>query len=126
MNSTTKILTASFLILSVLIGAPLLLAPGRFLGLFAWSPVDPLLSRVLGAALLGMAWGAWQLLMKPDAKDGTTIIEMFAIFTLLSGFGWMRNLLGSYWWPGIWAVMVLFLIFGCAWLLVRIRFGKDG
>ncbi len=121
MNAAQNILTAIFLTLCILIGAPLLLAPGWFLGLFAWAPVDPLISRVLGAAMLGMGWGAWQLLKKLEAAQGKTIIEMFLIFTMLSGVGWLRNLAGSHWWPGIWAIMVIFFIFGLAWLTVRIR-----
>jgi hypothetical protein len=44
---------------------------------------------------------------------------------LLSGLGWLRNLVGSFWWPGIWVIMVFFFIFGAAWLIVRMRVGKS-
>lgn len=121
MSTYNRVLSILFLFFCALTGAPLLIGPGRFLGLFSWAPVDPLISRVLGAALLGMAWGAWRTLQKPEIKGRKLSSEMFVIFTFGSGFGWLRNLLGSYWWPGIWAVLGLFFLFGFAWLLVRIR-----
>jgi hypothetical protein len=33
---------------------PLLFVPGKFMSLFGWSPVDPIMSRLVGAALLGI------------------------------------------------------------------------
>jgi hypothetical protein len=46
--------------LCLFFGSGLLLAPGRFLGMFYWAPVDPPL-RIFGAALLAMGWLAWRM-----------------------------------------------------------------
>ncbi len=39
-------------VLSGVLGLVLLTVPGRFLQMIGWGPVDPILSRILGAALL--------------------------------------------------------------------------
>ena len=70
---------ATFLIhaiVSVLFGAPLLLAPGRFLGLFDWAPIDPLTSRLLGSALLALGWGSYRSWRSTTWKDISAIVEM--------------------------------------------------
>jgi hypothetical protein len=41
-------------VLDVLFGLPLLLAPEIMLPLFGWRPIDPILSRLVGAALMGI------------------------------------------------------------------------
>jgi len=58
MSRLLKLALLIYGIVTFVFGAPLLLAPGRFLDFFGWAPVDPLLSRLLGAALLGMTWSA--------------------------------------------------------------------
>lgn len=121
MNLWLRFLFIAYLVLCLLVGAPLLLAPGRFLGIFSWAPIDPLITRLLGAALLGMAWGSWRAIQKPDSKAIPTLIEVFMVFTMLGGIGMLRNMLGSYWWPGIWGIVIVLFAFAFSWILARIR-----
>jgi hypothetical protein len=59
MKPVQKFISYLFCVLCLFFGSGLLLAPGRFLGMFYWAPVDPHLSRIFGAALLAMAgWSA--------------------------------------------------------------------
>ncbi len=115
MGTLTKTLFYVFMIICLITGLPLLLAPGRFLALFAWAPIDPLISRLLGAALLGMAWGAWRSLRQNDLRQAIVAIEIFIIFCLLGAIGWFRHLFVAYWWPGIWVIAFLLLVFGLFW-----------
>jgi hypothetical protein len=125
MSKSLKILYITFMVVCVIVGAPLLLAPGRFLGTFSWAPIDPLISRVLGAALLGMAWGCFRALNQKETREPVILIEVFMVFTLLSAIGWLRHLLFAYWWPGIWATEFVMLLFGVAWLIARLRWTKS-
>jgi len=47
-------------VLSSVLGVILLLAPGRFLPWLSQAPIDPIISRILGAARLAMGWGSLQ------------------------------------------------------------------
>ena len=124
MSTSFKILSVFFLILCLFAGAPLVLAPGRFLGAFGWAPIDPLVSRLLGAALLGMAWGAWRVLRQSKVEAAQVLSEVFLIFTLLGAIGWLRNIIGAYWWPGIWGIVGLLLVLAIAWIWARFRLLK--
>jgi len=42
-------------IVALILGVPLLIIPGTFLGSIGWVTVDVLISRLLGAALLALA-----------------------------------------------------------------------
>ena len=102
----------------LLVGAPLLLVPGKFLGILQWAPIDPLISRLMGAAMLGMAWGAWQTLRRDDLHMASLLAEINFVFTFSGAIGWLRHLVVARWWPGIWATSILILIFSLAWAYV--------
>ncbi len=110
-------------VVTFVFGAPLLLAPGRFLALFGWAPVDPILSRVLGACLLALAWSSFRGWQATETAQVGTLVEMEAVFTILGAAGVLRHLLtGAYYpWP-VWFLFVLLAIFAVAW--VYFRFAK--
>ena len=59
----SKALKTTFLvhaIFAALGGGILLLIPGRFLLWLGWAPIDPIMSRLFGAALLALAWSSFQ------------------------------------------------------------------
>ena len=110
-------------IVGVLVGAPLLLAPGRFLGWIGWAPVDPVISRLLGAASLALAWSSFR-----GAGAGATmqriLVEMELAFTVLGCVGLLRHLLKAHYPLMVWLTFVVLAAFGVAWaifLLAMIR-----
>ena len=105
-------------ILSILVGAPLLFAPGRFLGIFGWSPVEPLLSRLLGAALLAFAWLSLRNLRINDDRQALFAVESELLFCFLGSLGFVRHLILPSWYPPmVW--IVFFILAGGAilWLV---------
>jgi hypothetical protein len=108
-------------IVAFVLGAPLLLAPGRTLGLFGWAPVDPLISRILGAALLGLAWSSFRGWRAAERKQVAVLIELEAIFCVLSCIGMVRQTFGYYYPYYVWALLVILAAFAVAWVYALVR-----
>ena len=90
----SKSLRYTFLVhavVALLFGAALLAAPGRTLGLFGWAPVDPLLSRVLGAALLALAWGSFRGFRAAERWQVALLVELEAVFCVLACRGCLAH-----------------------------------
>jgi hypothetical protein len=119
-----KALKYTFLIhaiIAFLFGAPLLLGPGRFLGLFGWEPIDPLVSRLLGAALLALAWGSWTGWRTTERAQVNLLIEMELVFTMLGSAGLLRHLLiAGYPWY-VWMVFAVLAVFAVVWIIFRFK-----
>jgi hypothetical protein len=124
MNGFQKTVFMLYGVICLLAGTPLLIAPGSFLGIFQWAPIDPLISRLLGAAMLGMAWGAWQTFHQDDLHLASLMVEIYFIFTIAGAIGWLRHLVVAHWWPGIWAVCIVMLVFSLAWAYVWYQLKK--
>ena len=103
------------------LGTPLLLAPGRFLELFKWAPIDPLISRLLGAALLALAWSSFQGFRAAERSQVKTVIVMEIIFTGLSTIGWLRHLTKGSWPLVVWLMFLLMVLFFLAWLVAYFK-----
>jgi hypothetical protein len=88
------------------------------LGLFGWSPVDPLLSRVLGAAVLAHAWSSFRVLRGSNPTTVAVLLEMEIVFTVLSGIGLLRHLLIANYPLMVWLVFALFAAFAVAWTIL--------
>jgi hypothetical protein len=115
MSSFLKSTFLVFGVLCLLAGAALLLAPGRSLGLLGWEPVDPLLTRLLGAALLGMAWGAWRVFRKAEKPQVSLLVELFCVFSALSTLGLVRHLVSAPYPLMVWILSALTLLFAILW-----------
>ncbi len=124
----SKIMKAALLIYGIvtfIFGVPLLFAPGRLLGLFSWEPVDPLMSRLLGAALLGMAWSALRAWRASEQERTILLVEAYATFNLLGAVGLGRHLFsGSYYPFYVWFVFGLLVVFGVIWVLLAVLANK--
>ena len=124
MNTFQKGSFYLFGILCLVVGVLLLLAPGRFLGTIQWAPVDPLISRMLGAALLGMSWGAWQALHSESTKLVYVLSEIFLIFTFLSSLGLLRHLVKTHWPFLVWGLFIALALFALDWVLILFQLRK--
>ena len=120
----SKALKNTFLIhaiVAAVFGALLLALPGQFLGWFGWQPVDPILSRVLGAALLALAWSSYRGFRAKERAQVSTLIEAEAVFTVLGALGVLRHLLfAGYPWY-VWLLFAVLALFAIAWLYFQFR-----
>jgi Co/Zn/Cd efflux system component len=116
----SKALKTTFLIHAVvglLFGAPLLIIPGRVLQWLGWAPIDPIISRVLGAALLALAWSSFRGWQAAERAQVALLLEMEAAFTVLGCIGLLRHLLSSSYPAMPWISFVILAIFAVAWIV---------
>jgi hypothetical protein len=108
------------MILSVILGVLLLVVPGRFLGWLGWAPIDPIISRVLGAALLALSWGDFRVWRRSTKAEARLFVEVQLGFAVLAAIGVLRHLVTG-WWPAIvWIVFGGFGLFALIWLGVLV------
>jgi hypothetical protein len=104
-------------VVAILPGVPLLLAPGRFLGWLGWAPIDPIISRFLGSALLALAWSSFRGARAPEGVQ-RVLVELEAVFCILCCVGLLRHLLFG-WWPAmVWITFAVFASFAVAWAVL--------
>ncbi len=120
----SKALKYTFLVhavVGVLFGVPLLIAPGRFLGWIGWAPIDPIISRLLGAALLALAWSSFRGWQATERAQVAILVKMEAVFTVLGCVGLLRHLLFAHYPAMVWIVFAILGIFAIAWIVSLLR-----
>lgn len=120
----SKLLKNTFLVHAVLsgvLGLVLLTVPGRFLQMLGWGPIDPILSRVLGAALLALAWGDYRGWRGVDQAAQTLFVQMQLAFAALAGLGVLRHLLAARWPVMVWLLFAGCVVFAALWGLALRR-----
>lgn len=116
----TKTLKTTFLahaIAALVLGAILLLMPGRFLQAIRWAPIDPIISRILGAALLALAWSSYRGWRARERARVALLVELEAVFTVLSCIGLLRHLTIGHWPATAWGTFAVFALFALAWIV---------
>jgi hypothetical protein len=116
MSRTLKVVFLVNAIIWVVLGVLLLAIPGRFLEWLAWSPIDPMISRVLGGAFLALAWGDFRAWRGLTWSEVTVFVEVQLVFSLLASVGLLRHLLKSGFPVQPWILLAIFAIFTVAWL----------
>jgi hypothetical protein len=99
---------------------PLFLAPGAVLGLLGWQAVDPLASRLVAAALLGI--GIESLLGRgADAATFRAMLNLKIIWSGAATLGclWSQLQDGGPW--GGWAILTIFVGSHALWVHYRLR-----
>jgi hypothetical protein len=120
----SRALNITFLIhaiVAVVFGLLMLLVPGRTLLFFGWAPIDPITSRILGAALLALAWSSFRGWQATERKQVQILVEMEAVFTVLASVGLLRHLLFARYLPIVWAMLALFVAFAVAWIVFLVK-----
>jgi hypothetical protein len=121
MSRSLRIIFGIHALVTLVLGAALLIAPGRFLGLFGWAPVDPLLSRVLGAALLALAWSSFRGWRATERGQVALLIELEAVFCVLACAGLLRQMIGYVYPWYVWTMLGVFALFAIAWIWALVR-----
>ncbi|NLS76909.1 MAG: hypothetical protein GXY76_06580 [Chloroflexi bacterium] len=102
-------------IMAGILGLVLWVIPGRFLQALGWAPIDPILSRLLGAALLALGWASflgWRA--KAGACTGA-LIQMELVYTVLGAVAVLRHLLVAHWPWMVWLLFVVLAGWAVAW-----------
>ena len=132
MSQSTKYTFLIHAIVAAIMGIPLLLVPGDFLPLFGWEAdgIDPLISRILGAAVVALAWSSYRGWRALDWEQVRITVEAEVVFTILAVIGMLRHIIGfeapsDIWinnWPfGVWLIFFIFVAFAAAWLVALRR-----
>lgn len=108
-------------VVAVLFGLPLLIAPGRFLDVFGWAPIDPIMSRLVGAALLALGWGSFRGWRAATRSDVEILLQVEVIFTVLSVLAILRHVTGGSWPWYVWTMLLTFAAFAVAWIYHLLR-----
>lgn len=121
MSKSLKITFLVHAVIAVLVGAPLLIAPGRLLTWIGWAPIDPLISRLFGAALVALAWSSFRAWQAVGRDEVVILVEMEAAFAVLGCVGLLRHLLFSRWPATVWVVFAVLAAFAVAWVVHLVR-----
>lgn len=124
MASVRRLTYPVWAILTLALGVALLAAPGRVLGFIGWAPVEPIINRILGAALLALSWLTLRGMQSVDRKVAPLVAEVQLLFCAAGAIGVARHLIvPAYWPPIVWGVFAVLLVFAILWLLALIAGG---
>jgi len=121
MSRSTRITFGVHFFVALLLGLPMLLAPGRWLDIVEWQPVDPIISRLFGAALLALAWGSFRSWRATDWDQVAFIVELEVVFTMLGIIGLLRHLIFNVYPWYVWTLFLVLALFAIAWIVALIK-----
>ena len=98
---------------------PLLLIPDQFLSLLSWETIDPLASRLVGAALMGIGFGAF-VSRNAGLSAYLAMLNMKIIWSLTAVLGILASLISGGPIFG-WLVVIIFAAFAVIWLYYRLQ-----
>lgn len=103
----------------VLFGVPLLFFPQILLNLFGWQTYDPIMTRLVGAALMGI--GVESLLGRnADADTFRAMLNLKVIWAssalIAIGVGIAEGVA-----PTAWFFLAIFFVFWCVWVYYRMK-----
>ncbi len=116
---TLRIWFVIHFILDFAFAVPLLLAPQAMLAFFGWQTIDPLASRLVGAALMGIGWES--LLGRNGSIDvyrAMLNLKIIWSLTAVAGLGASLIMGGPAWG---WVVLGIFAAFCGLWSYYRLR-----
>jgi putative effector of murein hydrolase len=121
LSKSLKVIFLVHAVVSALLGVLFLVIPGRFLGWFGWAPIDPIISRLLGAALIALAWSSYRGWRAAERAQVAILIELEAVFCVLASLGMLRHLVMGSWPWYAWLLFAGFAGFAVAWLYALVR-----
>ena len=104
-------------VIDFLFAVPLLLVPEFTLNLFGWTTVDPLASRLVGAALMGIG-GESLLVRNASVEVYRAMLDLKIIWSLAAIFGIGASMVTGGPWMG-WVLLGIFGLFCALWIYYR-------
>jgi len=121
----SKLLKGTFLVHAVVatvVGAALLAAPGRILTWLGWGPcIDPIISRLLGAAVLALAWSSFRGWLATEWSQVAIIVEVEVFYTVLGCVGLLRHGLKANYGMLLWGPFGILAAFAILWIISLLR-----
>jgi hypothetical protein len=106
-------------VIDLLFAIPLLFFPERIMPLLGWSVVDPISSRLVGAALLGI--GGESLLSRSASREVfLALLNLKIIWAVGAILGIFLGILNGGP-PLAWVFLAIFGIFGGVWVNYRVK-----
>lgn len=98
----------------ILFAIPLLVFPATFLGYFGWTTVDPVTSRVVAAALIGIG-GESLFGRQGSLASYRTMLRLKILWSAAAVIGFVVSLVqGAPW--GTWLFLAVFAAFSGLWI----------
>jgi hypothetical protein len=123
----SKLLKWTFLvhaIVAAVLGAALLGAPGRVLTWLGFGPLDAFanfFSRLLGAAMLALAWTSFRGWTASKWSQVAIVVEGAVLFTVLGCVGLLRLGLSSHYGWLLWTTFGILAGFALLWIVSLVR-----
>ena len=115
MSRGLKVLFLIHATVSFIFGIQIYLIPGIWTGSVSWVPFDPVMTRLYGAALLGLAFSSWLGFRATNWGEVRMIIQMEIAFTASSALGGLYELLFASAPRVAWLIVLLYVAFGLVW-----------
>jgi len=128
--SAPKALTVWFVvhcIVDVAFAIPMMIVPGPFLAFMGWRAVDPIATRLVAAALLGI--GLESFIGRHSTADGfKAMLNLKIIWSGSATVGLLISMaMGAQGQPlFVWALVAVFLVFEAGWIYWRVHLEQRG
>lgn len=98
----------------ILFAIPLLVAPTAFLTVLGWPAVDPISSRLVGAALVGIGVESW-IGRNQNAEGFLTMLRLKIMWSATASLGILVSMIQGG--PAMgWAFLAVFAVFHLVWV----------
>jgi hypothetical protein len=103
-------------VVSLVFGVSLFILPRLVTMLVRWPQADPLITRLLGAALLALAVSSWMGYRATRREEVTNAVTLEMVFTVASCIALLRHLLFLPTPAFAWVILVIMALFALAWI----------
>jgi hypothetical protein len=121
MSKGLKITFLIHAIVALVFGIVLYLRPGSWATLVNWTPYDPSLTRVYGAALLALAVSSWLGYRAARWDEVRILVLMEIALTVLSTVGGLWGLLFRSAPVFGWVSVLIWVVFALAWIYFYVK-----
>ena len=97
-------------------GLVMFLSPEWWGRIANYAPIDPTVTRVLGAAVLALALSSWLGFRAQHWEDVRIVVETEMAYTVLGSAAMLYSLFFAGAAPFTWVPLVTFVAFGVAWI----------
>lgn len=108
-------------IVDLLFAVPMLVVPEAFLKALGWHVVDPVVARVVAAALIGIG-GESLIAMRAEFHAVKSMLELKILWSIAAIIGLVVSATMADALPwGVWPIGGIFIVFSAVWIVWRIR-----